>query len=205
MTGKNYRKKLYGILILIMSLLVGCSGKQGNQTPDADEPPQETGKIIEDIQVYILLNCNPETGKLFLEGVDEGRQEKFEYNENTVVLDREGAAVSPEELKPGELLQIAYTEEQLLKDVRVSRDTFLLDGITDFQIDTQQDTITADGIRYDYDENLKIFSEEELIPINRLSDGATICIRGQESRILTMVASGPEDSDDGPGETGFWN
>ena len=101
--------------------------------------------------------------------------------------------------------RLTAEQEQLLKDVRVSRDTFMLDGITDFQIDTQQDTITADGIRYDYDENLKIFSEEELIPINRLSDGATICIRGQESRILTMVASGPEDSDDGPEETGFWN
>lgn len=205
MTGKNCRKKLYGILILIISLLVGCTGKQEHQTPDADKTPQGTGKTVEDTQTYILLNHNPETGKIFLENAEDGRQEKFEYNADTVVLNREEAVVSMDELKTGELLRIVYTEEQLLKEVRVSRDTFMFEGITDFQIDIQQDTITADGVRYDYGENLKIFSEEELISINQLSPGATICIRGQENRIYTLVASGLTDTDSGTDATGFWN
>lgn len=204
MTRQNFKMRICGIFLLLLSMLIGCAGNQGegNNTPE-DSSKEET-EIIQDTKVYILLNHNPDTKKLFLESVEEGLQEKFDYNEETTICDREGMGISIEELQPGELLQIVYTEEELLKEVEIAGDTFIYEGITDFYIDSSQNTITAAGAQYSYDENLKIFLEGELVPVSEIGVGNTICIRGSQEHIITLVANGTKETDTTE-ETGFWN
>lgn len=181
------RVLLWMLLTLILAL-AGCtrnSGKDNNDQPDDGET-----KLVEDGQLYMLLNCNIDTNRLFLESVETGKQEIFNFDDETKAINRSGEEATVDSLPVGELVEIIYTEEKLLTKVAVSEDTFEYKDVTEYEIDPEAASIAVDGVSYSYDEYMKIFSNKGVIPLNVLLehvDGDTICIRGRGTEALTVM------------------
>lgn len=184
---KSLRALLW-LLLVMAATLAGCTRNPGKDNDD--QPGSGETKLVEDDQLYMLLNCNPDTDKLFLENVDTGKQEKFDFDEETKAVNRSGESAAVDSLPVGELVEISYTEEKLLKKVAVPADTFEYKDVTDYEIDPEAATITVDGASYSYDEYLKIFSNKGGIPLNVLlerEEGDTVCIRGRGAKALTVM------------------
>ncbi len=176
------------MLLALVLTLAGCtrnSGKDNNDQPDDGET-----RLVEDDQLYMLLNCNSDTNRLFLESVETGKQEIFNFDQETKAVNRDGDEAAVDSLPVGELVEIIYTEEKLLTKVAVSEDTFEYKDVTEYEIDPETATIAVGGVSYSYAEYMKIFSNKGVIPLNVLLehvDGDTICIRGRGSEILTVM------------------
>ena len=186
---------LFGVLLSV--LLAGCAGPleegDGGKTgpgaevqsgPEAEEngPQEETG-------LYILLNRNEEKECIFIQSVDTGRQGEFKWNDDTVVYDREREKIDFEELTTGELLELQFTEDEELTEIAVSDRAFVLKEVTEFSIDDEAGIFAADGREYHFDESLKIFSEDGLIPVNELSRIDTLCVWGFEENVYTLTVT----------------
>lgn len=169
--------------------LAGCSQKQKEETAREEEQQQEIEEPVEDTKLYILLYSNADTQRIFLECVETGRQEEYEYNGGTYIHNRYGDSITIAQLQVGALIQISYTEEKMLTEVSESADTFLYDGITNFRVDSEKGILSVADSNYYYDEELKIFSDNGIISLNELSEIDTICIRGQGKEILTLVVT----------------
>lgn len=185
-TAKKH-KKLWvfpWIFLLLLSALAGCAGNPGKDNDNSG------AEIIEDDQLYMLLNCNSDTGRLFLESVETGKQETFDYDEKTNAVNRNGETAAVDSLPVGELVEIAYTKEKLVTRLAVSEDTFEYRNIPKLSIDQEAESITVAGNRYSYDEYLKVFSNKGVIPLSVLMepvDGDSVSIRGRGTEVLTVV------------------
>ncbi len=187
----NRQKKrlwLVCMLLALLFMLAGCDGRTGASTAVGEEAQQETEET-EDNQLYILLHCNTDTQRIFLESVDTGRQEEFEYNGGTYIRNRYGDSITVGQLQIGELIRISYTEDKLLTEVTAAEDAFVYNDVTGFSIDDDAEIITVLDSKYYYDEALKVFSNAELISLNELSKKDTICIRGVDKKILSLTVT----------------
>lgn len=181
------------LLWVLMGLLLipaGC-GRGRRENKDQREIPEEATEIqdeepVTDDQLYILLYSNTDTGRLFVENVETGRQEEFEYNGGTYIYDRYGKSVTMERLKSGELIHISYTEGKVLTEIQTATETFVYDTVTKFRIDDEKDMITIAGSNYYYDEAMIVFSGNGIISLNELSKNDVLCIRGLDKKILTV-------------------
>lgn len=177
---------------MALLLLAGCAGKDNGSVPDENQEeetqPEEVSEEA-DAQLYILLYSNTETGRVFLQGTEDGRQEEFEYNGGTYIYGRYNDSLTMSDLKVGELVKLTYTNKKVLTKVEVATDAFFYEGVTDFTIDEERSIVSARGSNYYYDEDLKIFSEDGIISLNDLSSQDEICIRGMEKEILTIVVT----------------
>lgn len=189
-TRRKYKSLwlLLWLLPILALLLAGCAGKPGKDNDD--QPVSNKEELVEDGQLYILLNCNSDTKRLFLESVETGKQEIFDFDDETKAVDRNREEASVESIPVGELVEIVYTEEQLLTEVAVSEDTFEYRNVTEYEIDPEQASVVVDGDSYSYNEYLKIFSNKGVIPMKVLleqEDGDTVCLRGRGTEVLTIV------------------
>ena len=174
-------------MFLLCFGLIGC----------ADGPEAETGEpgweaeeeAAADTGLYILLYADEEKDHIFVESVDTGRQEEFEWNGDTDIRDRGGKSISLGQLTTGELIQLAFTEDELLSKIAVSSKAFADDGVTDFSIDEEEGILMAGDSNYYFDEDLKIFSGKGIISVNELSREDTLCIRGLDRKALTVVVT----------------
>lgn len=181
------------LLWVLMGLLLipaGC-GRGHRENKDQREIPEEAAEIqdeepVMDDQLYILLYSNTDTGRLFVENAETGRQEEFEYNGGTYIYDRYGKSVTMERLKSGELIHISYTEGKVLTEIQTATETFVYDTVTKFRIDDEKDMITIAGSNYYYDEAMIVFSGNGIISLNELSKNDVLCIRGLDKKILTV-------------------
>lgn len=188
------KKKCLPVLLwALMGLLLipaGCGrGRQDNG--DRGEIQDETTEIqdeepVTDDQLYILLYSNTDTGRIFVESVETGRQEEFEYNGGTYIYDRYGKSVTMERLTSGELIHISYTDSKVLTEIQTATETFVYDTVTRFRIDNEKDMITIAGSNYYYDEAMIVFSENGIISLNELSNKDVLCFRGMDKKILTV-------------------
>lgn len=154
---------------------------------EKEQQEEETEDIIiEDSQLYILLYSNTDIQSVFLEGTETGRQEEFEYNGGTCIKDRNGDSMTISQLQIGELVEIIYTEKNILTEIKVAEDTFVLENVSNFEIDSDKEMITIMDNEYYYDESLKIFSDSGIISMNELSTKDILCFRGVDKKILTV-------------------
>lgn len=184
----KYKRLLAVIMLGLMAVMAlsGCS--RSNQKPEEQEEEQEAEQEAEkDTQLYMLLYTNADTQKLFLQSVETRRQEEFEYNGGTYIRNQYGDNITVAQLETGELIRISYTEKKVLTEVNLASDAFVYDGITKFHVNTEDELITIGDSSYYYDEALKIFSDGGIISLNDLSEKDTVCMRGLEKQILTIV------------------
>ncbi len=178
---------MLGLLFLFCFGLIGCADNPGAET---EGPGQEAEEETEaDDQLYILLYADEEKDHIFVESVDTGRQGEFEWNGDTAIYNREGGEIRLKDLTTGELVELQFTEDEVLTEITVSSKTFEYDGITDFSIDEEEGILTAGDSNYYFDEHLKIFSGKGIISVNELSREDTLCIRGLDRKALTVVVT----------------
>lgn len=194
MSFKRYKRQILLAFVLVFLLFAadGCMSKKSGGPPKEEpeteeEQEQQEAEDTEDEELYILLYYNAENLCVFVQNAQTGRQEEFTYHGGTYIRNRYGDSITISQLQVGELVRLTYTEKKVLTEIAVDADAFLFENVTDFSIDSEEAILSAAGSNYYYDEGLKVFSEDGIISLNDLSSRDTICIRGQEKKILTIV------------------
>ncbi len=193
MIWKRYKRQFLLAFVLVLTLLapVGCLGGKSKEQPkeaqEEQKEEQQEAEDTEDEEIYILLYYNAENLCVFVQNAQTGRQEEFSYNGGTYIRNRYGDSTTISQLQVGELVRLTYTEKKVLTEIAVAADAFLFENVTGFSIDKEEAILSLAGSNYYYDEELKVFSEDGIISLNDLSSQDTICIRGQEKKILTIV------------------
>lgn len=187
--------KAFFLLGILLFAATGCSGT-GKTEEEKQQKEEETLVVDEDL--YILLNCNQETNKVFLENYQTGLQNTFVCNENTTVTDRSGEETTVESLPIGELVKISYTQEEELISAAVSSDTFCQTDVMDYSADPETYSIVVEGTTYSYNEMTRIFSDSGVIPLSVLmerEEGDSITVRGCGDEVVTIVLNRQNESE----------
>lgn len=184
------------MMILSLPMLAGCLGEKKNDRTQGEVLEEGSSEETEEAdgegtngQAYILLHHNEETKCVFLQDVESGRQEEFAYNGGTYIHGRYGESLTMDQLCVGELVLLTYTDKKVLTEMKVSTDAFIYEEVTGFSVDQENAIFSVGSSNYYYDDDLKIFSEEGIISLNELSSQDTICMRGFEKKILTVVVT----------------
>ena len=175
-------------ILLLFPILSGCGKTVGESIAEKEQEESEESQetVTEDAQLYILLYSNADTQRVFLESTESGRQEEYEYNGGTYIRNRYGDSITISQLQIGELVEVSYTEKKVLTELRVAKDTFLYDEVSNYKIDSGRDIISIIDSNYYYDEKLKVFSDSGIISMNELGQNDVLSFRGVEKKLLSI-------------------
>lgn len=204
MTAIRKRKGLPGqllALLLLLLALTGCQERRGEELSgqeenteagenmEAGEDAAEEDGDVRGQELYILLHKNPDTERMFFQNADTGRQEEFAYGGGTYIYNRYGESVTASRIPMGALVYLTYTEDNYLVSLEEATDTFQFEDMTDYRLDTEQAMLTVLGKNYFYEEDLKVFSNENLIALNEVSSRDALTIRGKGNKVVSIVVS----------------
>lgn len=200
MTATRRRNVVPGLLLALIFLLLtlagcqksrmeGISGQEENTQEEEPLEGSEEGGAVEDKDLYILLHSNPDTERLFFQNVDTGRQEEFTYGGGTYIYNRYGESTTASRIPMGALVYLVYREDNFLISLTEATDAFLYEDMTDYQLDTEKAMLTVLGNNYFYEEDLKVFSRENLIALNEVSSQDSLTIRGKGNKVVSIVVS----------------
>lgn len=190
---KAWSGRLFLLPVLLLAL-AGCGEErkgepEGSEEDTAQEEMIEEEESSKDPELYILLYSNPDTERLFLQSVNTGRQEEFSYNGGTYIYNRFQESTTISRIPVGTLVYLTYTDKMVLTSLEEATDTFLYEDITNYSQDAEKNMFTILGNNYYYDEDLKVFSQEDLIALNEVSSQDALTLRGVGKRIVSIVVS----------------
>lgn len=191
---RRIRPGLFLALLLMLLALSGCLGSREELSGQEENTEEgngavEDGEAILDQELYILLHCNPDTERLFFQNVDTGRQEEFTYGGGTYMYNRYGESTIASRIPMGTLVYLTYTEDNFLLSLEETTDAFLFEDMTDYRLDMEKAMITVLGKNYFYEEDLKVFSRDNLIALNEVSSLDALTIRGKGNKVVSIVVS----------------
>lgn len=197
MTATRERRIRPGLFLALLLMLLALSGCQGSreelsgqeENTEEGNGAAEDGEAILDQELYILLHCNPDTERLFFQNVDTGRQEEFTYGGGTYMYNRYGESTIASRIPMGTLVYLTYTEDNFLLSLEETTDAFLFEDMTDYRLDMEKAMITVLGKNYFYEEDLKVFSRDNLIALNEVSSLDALTIRGKGNKVVSIVVS----------------
>ncbi len=186
----NYIKPFIVVLCLF---LTGC-GTIGLAREASFESAYENMPEEEPVNIYTsaargvveAVDAQASTVTFYL--VSRGEQRTFTYDAATVVQDRYGSFLTMEQLKPGELVEIAYNAElEKMGRVTFSTEGFSYDSISNYALDVEAGSIQIGKNVYQMGNNIKIFSGNEQMEINQILKEDVVSFRGMGHEIVSVI------------------
>lgn len=152
-----------------------------------DEVEETTEHSAEQSNLYEVLSTNTEVGTMNFWNINAERQEQYSYSDGTYYLNKYGQNTSLSSMMPGKIVTINISNQTAaLTQVQVSDEAWEYDDISKFSIDEQNNIITIADIKYYYGKNLSVFSEENTIELDEISDKDILRIQGIGREILSI-------------------
>ena len=199
--GKHFLQMIMTISCAL--LLCGCgAAEQGTITmehyPDtasqaedaADEEADEAGPVMPpqtDDDIYVVISIDTEKRLVGLGLPDSPRTVQYGYTQATQILDDHGQFMSASRLVPGRAVTIgALDDEAKLTAIQLAEAAWYQENITRFSIDPSIGMFVIGDTKYRYDEHLRVFSGEQEISLEQVSENDVISVQGLGKQILSV-------------------
>ncbi|SFR62110.1 PEGA domain-containing protein [Anaeromicropila populeti] len=183
----------YAVLLIItmaaMSALAGCrkenisnqyqvSDREGTAVNHKSEIAAVVREIDLDAQAITVLDT------AFFEDIT------LSYNGGADIRNKYNEIISISTVSVGEIVEVEYDENKSkLKSLKISEDAWEYQGVNKFSFDKTKKSMKIANKKYQYTDNLLIFSEGEEIPLIDVSEKDELTVRGMDGDILSIVVT----------------
>ena len=200
--GQRYWKKAAVVAALIMTaaLLGGCGSNRsrpGQSMPVPTAEPEEesgTGFVVAGPNSYdsadtaVLVSKNAQEGTVTLLNLALGRRYTLSVNGTTTLYDKYGQAVSLEQLKPGDIVDVTFLRnEKLLNSMQLSSQAWVTESVSRYEFDMERQNVTIGSDVYKLSGDALFFSDGRIIEAMDVSAGDVVTFRGIGSSVLSVT------------------
>ena len=183
-------KILLILYILLMCLcLVACNANKSTwfkqpQTTTA----VENGKPVSVLAVITSTDIDNKIVNFYR--VDTEENCMYTYNAGTTVLTKTGRVSTIESLPEGAVVELKYNPSSyMITSIQISDDKEIWENtkVTNFSVDDTTRSITLGNSLYFYKDDVCVFSNGRQIDISELNSSDQLVVRGQGTRVLSIV------------------
>lgn len=202
------RKKQIGrsliLGLLILTFAAGCSQEragsgQAQKENVKKEKVEEVSQKQEESEaeaetdlskLYVITKLDVDNQIIAFEDLAIGKSFQYPFSKATYFYDKYGKSVSAgsDHIFCGEVVTFQLSAEtQKLEWVRVNTDVWQEDAVTDFEIDPDRQLLSFYDTQYYYGSHYWVFSNNQKIGLDQISDMDELCITGTDRKILSIV------------------
>ena len=178
------------VYILLICLCLGaCQGKKSTWY----KQPETTTSVDSNKSASILAvvtSMDIDNKKISFYKIDTEEILTFSYNVGTTVLTKSGRVSTVESLPEGSVVKMEYNAEaNYVTTIQVSNDKDVWENskVTNFSVDDTTRSITVGSSLYYYKDDVCVISNGRKIDISELTESDQLVVRGQGSRVLSIV------------------
>lgn len=186
--------------ISCMLLLCGCGAKTSG-TISMDQYPEavpETAEASDDEmgdmeaartndEIYVVISIDTEKRLIGLALPDSPRTVQYGYTQATQILDDHGQFMSTAKLVPGRVVTIGELDDEAkLTTIQLARSAWYQENISRFSVDPSIGMLVIGDTKYRYDEHLRVFSGDQEISLEQVSENDVISVQGLDKQILSV-------------------
>ena len=165
--------------------LAGC----GNGAADTESSQEETESETQD-ELYLIMKHNSQEETFTLYSMTTGKTYEYEYGFSTKFKDKYGKLTSATQFFEGRFTTIAPCDKDgYLTELMLSNQVWEHSKVRRFQIDEDKGVFTIGDTKYSIQNEVKIFSNGELISFSDISQDDVLTVVGVDRKILTVVVT----------------
>lgn len=178
-----------------IALLTGCGSSrakisfgQNYYTPESEQKESQFENQTEDLRPYYLitsLDSVQETMTVY--NYEKKETYLYRYGMDTKFLDKYGDRASVVNFTPGKAIEIgALNTKGKVSKIQLSDQVWEYEDVVRFSIDSEHEMITVANEKYRYDDNLRVFSGNEEVSLEKVTKEDTIKLVGSGKKILAI-------------------
>ena len=177
-------------LVLACVLLTGCGAvhyeQQEKKELDTGFIPTRAG-MYDSADTAVIKQINKTKETITFYNLVCERSYTLNFDGTTDLYDKYGSAISIEQVKVGDIVDINFLKEKkMLASLKMSDTSFRLDNVKKFEINQKEHKITIGDGTYRFEDELLIFSkgkQAELMDINQVD---TLVVQGIDRTIYSI-------------------
>ncbi len=186
------------IVLLELLLCAACGKTEEERTstgvvyyyPQGTEAEADEDETEETRDLFLLLSIDNTTESMRLYRYANGMEYQYYYSLNTQFLDKYGNRSSAVSFVPGRAVYLGSTDQEgKLRQIQIAEDVWEYDNIRRFSVEEERGIFYIADTKYNYDEETFIFSNNERIMMEDLTDSDRITVIGQGKKILSVMVT----------------
>ncbi len=194
--------KKWGLLLALAAcilMLMGCGGGEtigdnGHSTyypsnSEAKEPETEF-KINRDADLYILEKIDQETQLLQVYRISNGLEYQFRFNLSTEFVDKYEDRTPSANFAPGKVIELKTNpSDNVLVRVQLSDEVWEYTDVSRFSVEEARGIFYIAEDKYNYDDTTFVFSDEDRLKMEDLTDNDQLTVYGKDKKIISVVVT----------------
>jgi len=178
------------LTLIISNLIIKEIKNRYNVDYDSQEETKED--IITEEQIYgedivILMSKNIEDKELELKLLNEGKPQTLTYDGTTSIVNRYKSQITAAQLECGAIYNIRFSKrDRKLESIEECTDAFTLTDVSNIEFDETKGIIRVNNSQYKYDDNLLIFSNDEIGDMIDINEIDTFTVRGYGKKVYSI-------------------
>lgn len=138
-------------------------------------------------EIYVVISIDTEKRLIGLALPDSPRTVQYGYTQATQILDDHGQFMSTAKLVPGRVVTIGELDDEAkLTTIQLARSAWYQENISRFSVDPSIGMLVIGDTKYRYDEHLRVFSGDQEISLEQVSENDVISVQGLDKQILSV-------------------
>lgn len=199
---KSYEEHKLHICVLcrLIGLLMFCFILSACGLSNSNNQEQKPADIQNNITAYnagtydsadtnaIVITVNREDNKITFYNRVAGKQYTLEYDGTTKFFDKYGSSLVPEQIKPGDLVDVTFLKgNKLLNSLAKSQTAWTYSDIKSFTIDSLTGNMKMMDGDYRFRDTIQVFCDGEKATLMDINEVDTLTVAGNEHEIYSIV------------------
>lgn len=156
-------------------------------TEEATEEGTESESVGKDDQMYLVTRVNSAKETIQVYSYEDKVEYIYRYGLNTEFHNKYGDHSTVSSFEPGDAVTIDGTDEDgRITDIYQSEKVWTYDDIVRFNTEPEKNSMSIADTKYDLTDETYIFSSNERIGIEDISQEDVLCVVGDGTRILSV-------------------
>lgn len=184
------------VVVIIMIATGDKSGKKATISNGVDIPVMPTAKTdksedskSDKLLQAVVIDVDKDKHTMILQQTGTDSKITYSYTGGTEVSNRYDEAISVNQLKIGEVVDIEFAADRKLSKVKVSDGDWEYQGVTDFKIDTQKKLLTVGSSVYSYTDNTVIIDEYSETTLDKLESIDVVTLKGKDKQLDSIIVT----------------
>ncbi len=205
MEKRSFCKNIILCVIPLFASLVLCACSDGSRKNVPYDPPVDREAIMNgdddgestdggvdlsaidtDVQ-YMITAIDKEERILAVGRIDNDRTYQYRYDDSTIFLNKYADYIEADDLKLGRIVHLGRpNEDAVLTMVKLSDESWYQEDVTNFAMHVDEGYMLLGQTKYRLNENIRVFSGGEEVPVSNIADIDTLSIQGVDRDIYSI-------------------
>ncbi len=193
----NRIKRLISYVAGVLALLVlaGCgqtdASGDGNVIYYYPKETQETeNEKQEEQELYAIVSIDTASGTIRLYRYANRMAYQYYYTLDTDFVDRYGNYDSAADFVPGKVVYIDQVDEEgCIGRIQIADNVWEYSGVEKFSVDEERGIFYIADTKYNYDDELYVFSDKSLSDLSELTENDILTVIGKDKKILSIMVT----------------